>query len=220
MRAQETPFRPYWWAFGLEEAGVAVRPAVGTYGRYEFEVLPAIPRELTGDLAWLSDQPTPEHWSIGTKPVAELAELESACSRLGLTLPAVFLDFLRSPRLQSKIRSCTACYISVGPVPFTAPGADGHLIRFLADQQGCLYWYLYVTATDHAVVSSTDFHGGPRQDHTEDGEIEFCGESFESFLYRFWLENEIWYAVNEGDPMPEDAQEYIRRYQANAAAGH
>jgi hypothetical protein len=219
MRAQDSPFRPYWWAFGLESAGVSARPAVATYGRYEFEVLPPIPRELTGELTWLADQPTPADWSIGTEPVAELPELAAACDRLGLTLPAVFLDFLRSPRLQSKIRSCTACFISVGPVPVKAPGADGHLIRFLADQQGCLYWYLYVTATGHAVVSSMDFYGGPEADFTEDGEIAFCGESFESFLYRFWLENEIWYAANEGDPMPADAEEYIRRYQANVAAG-
>lgn len=219
MRAQDSPFRPYWWAFGLETAGVSARPTVGTYGRYEFEVLPPIPRELTGDLAWLAGQPTPGEWSIGTEPVAELAELEAACGRLGLALPSVFLDFLRSPQLQSKIRSCTACYISVGPVPVKAPGADGHLIRFLADQQGCLYWYLYVTATDHAVVSSADFYGGPGDDYTDDGEIEFCGESFESFLYRFWLENEIWFAADQDDSMPQDAEEYIRRYQANVAAG-
>jgi hypothetical protein len=30
-----------------------------------------------------------------------------------------------------------------------------------------------------------DFSGGPQADDTESGEIEFCGESFESFLYRF-----------------------------------
>jgi hypothetical protein len=215
MQAQDSPFRPYWWAFGLESAGVSARSEMGTYGRYEFEALPPIPRELTGDPAWLAAQPTPEEWSIGTKPVAELAELEAACVRLGLALPPAFLDFLRSPQLQSKIRSCTACYISVGPRPVPAPGVDGHLIRFLADQQGCLYWYLYVTATDHAVVSSADLYGGPWDDYVDTGEIDFCGETFESFLYRFWLENEIWYAANDDTPMPTDAEEYIRRYQAN-----
>lgn len=217
MRAQESPFRPYWWAFGLEAAGVAGRATEGTYGRFEFGALPPIPRELTGDLAWLAAQPTPDEWGVGTGPVAELAEVEAACARLGVTLPGVFLDFLRSPRLLSKIRSCTACYISVGPVPVTAPGADGHLIRFLADQQGCLYWYLYVTATGHAVVCSADLYGGPGDDYTATGEINFCGESFESFLYRFWLENEIWFAADEDGPMPEDADEYIRGYQANDA---
>ena len=83
MQAGQSPFRPYWWAFGLESAGVSARPDVGTYGRYEFEALPPIPRELTGDLAWLADQPTPEEWSIGTEPVGELPALEAACSRLG-----------------------------------------------------------------------------------------------------------------------------------------
>lgn len=171
---------------------------------------------------WLADQPTPEECSIGTEPVAELPELEAACDRLGLTLPAVFLDFLRSPQLQSKIHSCTACFVDVGPEPVKAPGADGYLIRFLADQQGCVYWYLYVTATDHAVVSSVDFYGDPEDGDDEgddEGEIEFCGESIEAFLYRFWLENEIWFAADEGDPLPNDAEEYIRRYQANTTTG-
>lgn len=220
MLAQESPFRPAWWSFGLEEAGVSARPTVGTYGRYAFEALPPIPRELTGDLEWLAGQPTPAEWSIGTEPVAELPELEAACDRLGLSLPPAFLDFMRSAELQSKIRSCTACYVDVGPVPARAPGADGHLIRFLADQQGCLFWYLYVTGsgtdTGHAVVCSADFYGGPGPDYVDDGELGFCGESFESFLYRFWLENEIWYAAVEGDPMPEEAEEYIRRYRAVA----
>ncbi|MDY7087820.1 MAG: hypothetical protein SYR96_22275 [Actinomycetota bacterium] len=218
MRARETPFRPFWWAFGLEAAGVAARPAEGTYNRYEFETLPAIPQELTGDLSWLAGRATPEEWSIGTEPVAELPELEAACERIGLTLPAVFLDFLRSPRLQSKIRSCTACFISVSARPVRVPGTDAHLIRFLADQQGCLFWYLYVTPTGHAVVASVDYYdGSPERDHIENDLIEFCGESFESFLYRFWLENEIWFAADEGDPMLEEAEEYIRRYRATAA---
>ncbi|GID29938.1 hypothetical protein [Paractinoplanes brasiliensis] len=218
MQAQKSPFRPYWWAFGLEAAGVASRATMGTYGQFEFEALPPIPRQLSDNLAWLEDQPTPQAWSIGTKPVVELPALEAACGQLGLKLPVVFLDFLRSPRLQSKIRSCTACYISVGPTPVTVPGIDGHLIRFLADQQGCLYWYLYLTATDHAVVCSADFYGGPGDSYTDDGEIEFCGESFESFLYRFWLENEIWFAANDGEPMSADAEQYIRRYQTDDAS--
>ncbi|MEU4625393.1 hypothetical protein AB0G04_36155 [Actinoplanes sp. NPDC023801] len=217
MQAQDSPFPPAWWAFGLESAGVPARPETSTYGRYDFEVLPPIPRELTGDLAWLAEQAVTEEWGIGATPVAELPDLEAACDRLGLTLPVVFLDFLRMPSLQSRIRSCTGCYISVGPEPVRAPGADGHLIRFLADQQDCLYWYLYVTATDHAVVTSADYYGGPDEDHDGGDEIEFCGESFESFLYRFWLENEIWYSANEDEPMPAEAEEYIRRYRAAAA---
>jgi hypothetical protein len=44
MRAQDSPFCPYWWAFGLEAAAVPARPEAGTYGRYEFEALPPVPR--------------------------------------------------------------------------------------------------------------------------------------------------------------------------------
>ncbi len=215
MPAQETPYRAYWWPFGLEAAGVFD-------GAVEGPVFPPIPRELTGDLAWLAGRPTPGEWSIGTEPVAELPALEAACARLGLTLPAVFTDFLRSPLLQSKIRSGAGSFVDVGEAPVRAPGAPGHLIRFLADQQGCAYWYLHVTAESHAVVLAEDLYddpedGGDADDDNDDGvDIELCGESFEAFLYRLWLENEIWFAAEEGDPMPDDAEEYIRRYRATA----
>jgi len=28
--------------------------------------------------------------------------------------------------------------------------------------------------------------------------LEVCADSFAEFLYRFWIENEIWYALHEG----------------------
>src|SRR4051812_19487767 len=152
MRVQDSPFRPSWWGIGLEGAGVDARPDVGTYGRYEFQDLPPVPFPMTGDFAWLAAQPVQQEWAIGGGPVAELPPLVTACDQLGLSLPPAFLTFLSTPDLHRRIRSCTACYLDVSGGPVRAPGQDGYLIRFLADQQGCLYWYLYLTADsqDHA----------------------------------------------------------------------
>ncbi len=227
--AQESPFRPFWWGVGLADVGVEGRPDVGTYGRYEFQDLPPVPFAMAGDLAWLAAQPAHGEWPIGEEARAELPALTAACERLGLTLPPAFLALMRTPDLQRRIRSCTACFIDVSAAPVRAPAGDGYLVRFLADQQGCLFWYLYLTAdgSDHAVVCSPDFYD-PSDDGDEDGEEEaggpdaivFCGESFETFLCRFWLENEIWFADNESSPMPDVGAEYISRYQALSAGGH
>ena len=234
--AQESPFRPYWWGVGLAGAGVESRPDVGTYGRYSFQDLPPVPFAMIGDLAWLAAQPAHDQWCIGAESVAELPALVSACERLGLSLPPAFLTLMRTPNLQRRIRSCTACFVDVGAEPVRSPVGDGYLVRFLADQQGCLYWYLYLTADgrDHAVVSSADLYGsaadlygsvdeddpaGEDDDDAEPDEIVFCGESFEEFLCRYWLENEIWFVDNASAPMPDVGIEYIGRYRDLSTGG-
>ncbi|MBN1174180.1 MAG: hypothetical protein JXA67_18560 [Micromonosporaceae bacterium] len=226
MLAQESPFRPYWWGVSMADVGVSCRPDVGTYGRYEFPELPPVPFAMTGDLAWLAEQPMHDEWCVGTKPVAELPTLLGACERLGLSLPPAFLIFMRTPDLQRRVRSCTACFIDVDVAPVRAPAGDGYLLRFLADQQGCLFWYLYLTAdgSDHAVVCSGDEYDST-SDGDEDGhdndpdEIAFCGESFETFLCRYWLENEIGFANDDEAVMPDGAAEYISRYRELPASG-
>ena len=94
------------------------------------------------------------------------------------------------------------------------------MIRFLADSQGCVFWYLYLTSdgADHAVVSSPGFYGADVEQWQEDppdpSEIVFCAESFEEFICRFWLENEIWFVGYENTPMPEIGRQYIERYRS------
>lgn len=219
MRAEESPFPASWWGTGLAEAGVPARPDVGTYGRYSFAELPPLPFPLSGDFGWLRDQPAHDEWAInedgGTQE--ELPLLRSACEAAGLALPDSFVRFMAAPELQERVRSSTACYLDldVGPVP--SPTGRGHLIRFLNDQQGCLFWYLYLTedGAEHAVVCTVDMytHGDDPDPAAEPDEIQFCAESFEAFICRYWLENEIFFAEDAGDEMPAVAAEYIERYR-------
>lgn len=56
------------------------------------------------------------------------------------------------------------------------------------------------------------------QDEPPDpSEIVYCAESFEAFMCRFWLENEIWYAAWKKTPMLDVAKEYIERYRGSGA---
>ena len=228
MRPADSPFPCHWWGISLERVGLGdVRPAGGTYGRYEFSALPPVPFELRGDFAWLAAAPVHHEHTIGDQAAARNAQalkaLREASDRLGLRLPEAFVTFMATPALHRRIRSCTDCFLDLGPALVRAPVGDGYLLRFLADSQGCLFWYLYLTrdGADHAVVSSEGFYGGwngPGGEHWQGEEpdaaaLEFCAESFEEFMCRFWLENELWFAAWEQTPMPEAGRAYVEQYR-------
>ncbi|MCI0663193.1 MAG: hypothetical protein L0220_19170 [Acidobacteria bacterium] len=121
--------------------------------------------------------------------------------------------------MRARIRSTTDCYLDLCPEAIQSPIGGGYLIRFLADSQGCLFWYLYLTAdgSDHAVVASVGFYGTEAEEWQEEppdpSEIAFSAESFEAFMCRFWLENEIWFAGFEETPMLDACQHYIEQYR-------
>jgi hypothetical protein len=200
-----------------------VRPDVGTYGRYAFEQLPPLPFEMRGDFAWLANAPLHNGDSIGSeKPVENaraLAMLGECSARLGARLPGAFTTFMGTPALHQRIRSNTDCFLDLCPelIPSTVGG--GYLVRFLADSQACIFWYLYLTpdGSDHAVVSSPSFYGTEAEqwqdDPSDPAEIVFSAESFEVFMCRFWLENEICFAEYEKAPMPDVGREYIEHYR-------
>jgi hypothetical protein len=223
MQPSQSPFPCHWWGTSLENAGLGdVRPDVGTYGRYKFDQLPPLPFPMRGDFAWLATAPAYDY-SIGNKYAGELprvlAFLQQSTAGLGLQLPASFVKFMNNPALHRRIRSNTDCYLDLSSDLFPSPKGDGYLVLFLADSQGCIFWYLYLTAdgSDHAVVSSPDFYevgaeGWP-EEPPDPSAIVFCAESFEAFMCRFWLENEIWFADGQKSPMPAVAREYIERYR-------
>jgi hypothetical protein len=217
MRVDETPFPAGWWGQGLGD----VRPNVGTYGRYPTKGLPPLPFEMRGDFRWLAGRPVRDRHVAREKPeenAEALAALLRDASRHGVMVPREFVDFFRSPDLQQRVRSCTDCFLDLSAIYVPSPVADGFLLRFLADSQGCIFWYLYQLPgrSDHCVVASTDFYGSDAEKWEEElpdpDEIIFCEESFERFLCRFWLENEIWYCGYEKRAMFEEGRKYLECY--------
>ena len=224
MQPVDSPFPLHWWGTSLENVGLEdVRPDVGTYGRYDFSALPPVPFDLHGDFTWLAVTPPHEEHNIGDEQATENAQalkrLRQAADRLGIRLPVPFVTFMESPSLHQRIRSNTDCFLNLCPALVRSPIGDGSLVRFLADSQGCIFWYLYLTrdGSDHAVVSSPSFYGTDEEqweDEEQDSvEIVFCAESFEAFICRFWLENEIWFAEWQKIPMPDVGRAYIEQYR-------
>jgi hypothetical protein len=217
----------------MEIAGLGdVRPRKGTYGRYDFFALPSLPFELRGDWNWLRTA-EPVERSIGEDPEQILSSFQSlrdAVAAKGLSLPNSFEQFLSEPSLAQRVRSNTDCFLDIGTAVAPSPISGGYLIRFLSDSQGCLFWYLYLaTNGDHAVLSSSDLYGSTAEEQGfysyVDGEkhlagrkaenISFASASFEAFMCRFWIENEIWFAAYQKRENSVAGRQYAEAYERN-----
>lgn len=144
-------------------------------------------------------------------------------------LPEVFIRFMVSPELNIRIRSYTECYLKLPEyVVRTSYPKQGTLIHFLSDQQWCLHWYLWIGAYgNERVFVSPDafgFRGFDAEDKDKtpgsssraldlrDADIWLCSPSFHAFIYRYWLENEISFALTEDVPLTVEQQRYIAHY--------
>lgn len=232
MLPSQSPFPAHWWGTHLIPALDHVRPDVGTYGRYEYDRLPPLPFQLRGDFEWLATARYHERGSIREYKAAENAaayeQLKKSSERLGVPLPESFTSFMERRTLHDRIRSATDCYLYLSSQPVPSPLGGAHLVRFLADSQGCIFWYLYVTpgGSDHAVVATPDYYGSVPEDwqHWQHEppmpeKLVFAAESFEAFLCRFWLENVIYLADYRKEPMPKAAREYVEAYAGMEAQG-
>ncbi len=168
------------------------RACEGTYGFYPPSSMPALP-PLDGTFSWLD---------TGIDPDIEYVGVFSR-SDLPAGLPPSFVDFVRKPALTAAIPSCTACWWEEA-LPFL-PLEDGTtLVRFLNDQQGCLFWYLHLFPDGtHRIVC------GDAED--PDSLIEVAPE-FEQFLYRYWVENLAWFLIVDFDEPWDDLPPHVRSY--------
>jgi hypothetical protein len=230
---QSLPFAYGWWSFDLGQ----YRPCDGTYCYYPYDSLPPIPEaQFTGSLQWLeqadgADEPemhlSPEDEALP----ARLSALTASAQQLGLTLPEAFLRLMASPALRDRIPSCTACYFDLSKKIVPCPGSEaGYIIRFLNDQQDVLSWYLYLTTQgEHCVLVSPYELDKAAEEEEESKPLTeqqrrsiiantlICAPSFEGFVYRFWLENVLWFKLNEdGGSLSEAQQQYLAHSQANA----
>ncbi len=232
LASNPTPFQSGWWSFDLG----AYRPCDGTYCFYPYESLPSIDEAaLTGTLAWLGpledevasvmDVHHASDEALG-RLKSDIEKIAAEAKPLQLSLPEAFLRLMGSRELQDRIPSCTACYFSLADKILPCPGSeDGYIIRFLNDQQDVLVWYLYLTPRGEQCVLVSpillDEFAGPENAGNLTDEWRkailantlVCAPSFEAFIYRFWLENTIWFNVNEeASALTEAQQRYLAHY--------
>jgi hypothetical protein len=204
-----------WFGQGLGE----FRPGQSTYECYPPEELPPIRVPLSGTFDWLRAAPEHER-SIAANPGRTAAALDCLLTSHPAGLSWEFVKFFRSPALWRRIRSCTGCYLRLDSAAVGIRDGSGVLIRFLSDSQDCKHWHLHISPCGklHSVVATYRFTGS-EQAHLKDAlphpkDITTCAESFEEFVYRFWLENELWFALHDRGSMPEGGEEYLAFYRS------
>jgi hypothetical protein len=218
---------PRWW-LSPELPGYRPEPEDGgTYSAFPYGDLPPVP-DLDDDLAWLLEAP-PLPESLAEAPTdrhpdperpATAQKLEELVGETSLRLPQSFRTFVASEQPRSRIRSATYCYVDLGER--LVPVGEGALVHFLSDQQWVVHWLLYcdADARECMVVSDVPFGFHSDDDPTPDfvptgNDSAVCAESFSEFLYRFWIENEIWFALEEKErPLSAAEQAYVDHYAA------
>src|SRR5262249_27457680 len=95
------------------------------------------------------------------------------------------------------------------------------LLRFLKDSQSCVMWYLHLRSDAAPAVVASDYFFEPDIfEAMEYEEVSYedtfrqaltCASTFTEFLYRFWVENTLWYSLHEGLPLTPLQEEYQTR---------
>lgn len=179
-----------------------------------------LPHSIEGTFAWINDTPKHDEWAIGDERAAELTDqiqcATASAKEYGVTLPPEFVTFIRTPDWHKHLRSATGCYLDVAES--LLPFAGGYLLRFLNDQQGCAFWYIYTNAdgSDHCVVSSYEYFDADEMDYEiedlKETDFHIWATSFEAFMSRFWIENEIMFADCDGTPPPTVDPKFLKLY--------
>lgn len=228
MQPEQAPFKTGWYSFELPD----YRDCESTYCLFPYASVPPLEAALfRGEFGWLPEL-TPalrKRMEMYRRPEAEaelaprLVRLQARAQTLGLSLPSAFVKFMGTSAWLEALPSCTACYFDLAEELAPCPlDKNGYLLRFLNDQQGVLLWYLYFTRSGEAgvVVSPIPFDDAICMAETTPEQVRqatfFCAPDFEMFVYRFWLENEIWFALNDGRPLTEVQQRYLDHYKKDS----
>lgn len=196
--------------------------AFATYSGSPHAALPVLPVGHPGGL---------HGWMRELVPLGELAAGEYGMDTLTdgapvsgheAALPQEFVAFMADPVLRDSVPTCTSCYWAADLPVAPSPVHDGALlVRFLNDQQGCLYWYLQLLPDgSHEVLcggEAYDLQQVPREVAVED--LVRVADGFDRFIARFWIENLAWYEVagqkRSDAELSAPVWDYVRQY-ANA----
>ena len=212
--------RKDWWSSDLP----GYRLGESTYTLFPYDDLPSINPNIDNNFDWLSVHTAKKHslsenfYPPEEKP--DLSKITEFQKNLNLDLPDEFVLFLKRADLHTKVRSCTDCYLELPDFAVKTYGVeDGLSVHFLSDSQYVLHWFLYQNLVGkHCILVSENPYGIQGLDLPESINIEkepllFCAPSFKEFIYRFWLENEIWFTLVDKDrPLNATESSYLKHY--------
>jgi hypothetical protein len=201
LRANPTPFETTWVNFGLG----SLRVRGGTYKHWAYDSIPdLLISEIRGEFQYMI--PNSEVASRRDYMESHRQNFEQMLREAreqGIRLPSDFVRLMQDlPRLENSPRSPTDCgfafpdeYKSIR----ASPSGEGMHIHFYCDSQSCVLWDLYIHPMGgHCVIARDSDYFDPMPpeplEPVRDGpRAWFVAPSFEAFVYRIWLENQIWY---------------------------
>lgn len=173
------------------------------------------------DFEWLRRAPTPEDPLVIRDQLLEefgpqLDRLDRDAAALGLVIPPGLRTFLTSVELHRRVPTCTLCFLDLGSRLIAIPSAvPGRLLRFMNDQQCCVVWYVHLQpGGGHAIVFGMPnwiegAEGESLEDVAEPTELTTCASTIQEFVHRFWLENRLWYALEERRELSPGERDYV-----------
>lgn len=192
-------FPALWWGVGLGE-----RSTNSTYAGFDHAAQPPIPFDrFDGTFQWLRYAPVefPAHTPVEPDDPA-WAERLGRLRAAGYHVPTALEAFLADPTLHRGIPSCTDNHVVSAEyaVEQTLPDGDVFL-TFYTDSQSCVIWGVRLGRGDDVyapvLAGPPEFLDDARPDEPwlTFPELSFSSPTLESFLYRWWIENRIWYAT-------------------------
>lgn len=219
---EKFPFEKSWIYTDL--AGIRESDDLGTYKKFRYEDLPKIEIELDAYFNWLKSYPIyldeDRDYDFGEKVI----EFQAAAEKKGLSLPVSFLNFINEPELIQRIRSNTDCFFELGDFIEKVPNyEDLYLLHFLSDSQACGFWYICMnTNGNHCIISSENLYC---HKETVFADTDFkrvsnrigywVAPNFREFIFRQWIENEIWLNKWHGTKMSTIERKYLYHLYKN-----
>lgn len=210
MDKTEEFFRRAWYTFSGE-----LWNGHDTYSGVPYESLPDVKSRATDDFAWLDSMPAALSNVIGSSTlnndcneIDHLDTILEQANELGISLPQPFVDFMENASLHAKVPTCTDCHLALSDDFVHFPKMDRHyFLRFLNDSQSCVMWYLWLRPDGTTgVVANSCFLEPDIFEAMEYEDLKYedvlreallCADNFTEFLYRFWIENTLWFSLHK-----------------------
>lgn len=207
----------------IEVPGTSFVPLAATYVEYPSDGLPPGPDNL-GSWEWLrgAESHPDSHMAAGFESASR--DLSARAIADLANLPADFQHFVAEPDLRSRTRSATDSYFDLADHVQEVEG--GYLLHFLSDSQWVMHWLLYVGDDGTNCVLATPFPVGFNlgEDDLEAWQDEpweyvVVADSFAEFMWRWWMDNEVFYAVVVDKSASEAIDDYVRQYATPRSLG-
>ncbi|MEO0561801.1 MAG: hypothetical protein AAF125_06790 [Chloroflexota bacterium] len=221
MQPEHTPFETGWFSVNLGKYRPHPRQ-ITTYSGFDYDRLPPLPTDkFDGSLSWLTPMPgwladdmktyqTPQDYV--DKLTRQVQQIQDEATSLNLILPIAFARLMTSYELQNRMPSATACYFLLSESFIPLEG--GWTLQFYNDQQSVMGWHLFLKPGEMpGVLCALSGSNLPYEDEpTNTDYIFFTAPDFESFFYRYWLENHIWFRLTDSRPLDPEHQAYCNHY--------